>query len=250
MQAHPGIHSLRIKTQILCKVSSERRLCSTHQLSCSGPMSLKETELHHNRRCYGPRDPLKGIGKAFSPTLSWTLSTGFQSRITWAQNLTTSSTHLVLYILASLSFCIQDCCLSDWWWIREWLGEQKDTMPPYPFYPPASAAFIYTTTAVLLTPKCLLQLKLKPVWKLTHGMDLHVCSGVRWRGSWTGRFSSWNPWTEQCGKCWNLSGGNTLPFTLQGCPAPSGQPASLFPKLGSCQSRSSSPCGSAQFGWL
>lgn len=147
-----------------------------------------ETELYHRGEYRGAGSPWEGLRKAFSPSLCCTLSSGFQSRITWVQNLITSVT-LAPYILTS-SFWSKNCCLSIWWWGRNTLREQKNTMLPSPsFLPP-----IYTPTATLLTHTVLPSAERPASENSLMEMDIHMCGGVGWRGSWIGMFLSWNPW--------------------------------------------------------
>ena len=109
--------------------------------------------------CHGAGDPREEIRKAFFPALCCTLSPGLQSRITWVQNLITfSSVHPNIF----LPLCPRRLP------IRLVVGrravgrmEGYCTIPSIP--PSSSAPLIYTTTATLLTPQCLLQLKLQPL---------------------------------------------------------------------------------------
>lgn len=110
-------------------------------------------------RCHGTGDPREEIRKAFSPALCCTLSPGLHSRITWVQNLITfSSVHPNVFLpLCPRRLPIRLVVE------RRAVGRMEGyfAIPSIP--PSSSAPFIYTTTAALLTPQCLLWLKLQPL---------------------------------------------------------------------------------------
>lgn len=182
--------------------------------------------------CHGAGDPREEIRKAFCPALCCTLSPGLHSRITWVQNLITfSSVHPNVFLpLCPRRLPIRLVVE------RRAVGRIEGYCAIPSITPSSSAPLIYTTTATLLTPQCLLWLKLQPLWKFTHGNE-YPCV---WWGMMERQLDrkvlflkSLSSVGTQSRKGWSQSCGEALPLTLSGCLVPSGR--QLFLRLAGCQ---------------